>query len=714
MRRLFLVLLFSIPLPLYGAELIHHELSVTLAPADTRLSVRDTITTPENAPRDLQFTLHRGLAPRSLTPGVNIVKQQSKADALFLDAYSAVVPRGVRTFVIAYEGTIYHPVAEAALPQGIADSAGIISDQGVYLSGSSGWYPDFGRGFITFELEVALPASWDCVSQGERTRHEKGPGATTVRWKSPEPQESVYLIAGRYSSYYKSAGALQVMVFLRSPDKTLADAYLDAAARDIAMYAGLIGPHPYKKFALVENFWETGFGMPSFTLLGPTVIRLPFIINSSYPHEILHNWWGNGVYPDYAKGNWSEGLTAYLSDHLFKERDGSGAEYRVATLQKYTDYVRSGKDFPLSGFRSRFSPSSEAVGYGKSLMFFHMLRLELGDDLFREGLRAFYKTYLFRYATFEDIRSSLETVSRKNLKPLFNQWIARTGAPALALGKTDVLASGKEYLLTAVLEQTQEGAAYLLRVPVAVTLEGREEAVLTTVEMNGKKADLRLRLPARPLRLDVDPEYDLFRRLGRDEIPPALSLALGAKKMLILLPAAARAELLAGYREFAQALGRSGPDEVEVKLDSEVSALPQGRAVTILGWENRFAAGLARTLSEYGVAVRNDSVVVNDEVMPVGDRSFALIARNPDAPDLALGLIATGLPSALRGLAVKLPHYGKYSYVVFQGPEPVNVAKGRWSVAGSKLTRIFPQAEGAVVSVKRGALPPRSPLAKSE
>ena len=36
--------------------------------------------------------------------------------------------------------------------------------------------------------------------------------------------------------------------------------------------------------------------MPSFTLLGSQVIRFPFILTSSYPHEILHNWWGNAVF----------------------------------------------------------------------------------------------------------------------------------------------------------------------------------------------------------------------------------------------------------------------------------------------------------------------------------------------------------------------------------------------------------------------------------
>ena len=65
--------------------------------------------------------------------------------------------------------------------------------------------------------------------------------------------------------------------------------------------AAFIGPYPYDKFALVENFWETGYGMPSFTLLGPEIIRFPFILHSSFPHEILHNWWGNSVFVDYAE-----------------------------------------------------------------------------------------------------------------------------------------------------------------------------------------------------------------------------------------------------------------------------------------------------------------------------------------------------------------------------------------------------------------------------
>ncbi len=330
-------------------------------------------------------------------------------------------------FTLRYSGVIDHPLEAAGAEQarGFQDSPGLITSDGVVLSGNTNWYPDFGTGLMTFDLEVALPENWDAVSQGERTLHELKKKKTTVRWQSSEPQEEIYLVAAKFIEYDKPAGPAEAMAFLRTPDPGLAGKYLDATASYLALYDKLIGPYPYKKFALVENFWETGFGMPSFTLLGPKIIRLPFIINTSYPHEILHNWWGNSVFPEYEKGNWSEGLTAYLADHLMKEQQGGGAEYRLNTLQKYADYVLGNRDFPLTQFRSRHSSSSEAIGYGKSLMFFHMLRLELGDDVFKQGIRGFYTNYRFRSAGFDDLRTSFEAASGKDLAQEFEQWVAQ-------------------------------------------------------------------------------------------------------------------------------------------------------------------------------------------------------------------------------------------------------------------------------------------------
>ncbi|KAB2833854.1 MAG: peptidase M28, partial [Candidatus Dadabacteria bacterium] len=534
----------------------------------------------------VRFALHKGLSPASLTPDGEIEKEQAGD---FGDTYRVKLSKGKRTFTLAYKGRIFHPLEPSGKEQarGMNTTAGIISKDGAVLSGSSLWYPVFDVPFLRFSLLVEVPAGWDAVSQGSRVLHGREKDRTVVQWESKEPQDEIFLIAARFIEYNRSTGRVNAMAFLRSPDRDLAEKHLEATTRYIAMYEELIGPYPYSKFALVENFWETGFGMPSFTLLGPKVIRLPFIINSSFPHEILHNWWGNSVFPDYGEGNWSEGLTAYLSDHLIKEQQGSGAEYRQATLQKYADYVSTGRDFPLTAFRSRHSSPSEAVGYGKALMLFHMLRQELGDEDFIAGLRRFYDHNRFRIASFDDIRKAMEEVSGRDLGVFFKQWAERQGAPALILKKVEVRQEGDGYWLKVFLEQAQEGLPYDLRVPVAVTLEGKEEAHQAVITMEARDVEFSLFLPDRPLRVDIDPSFDLFRRLLREEAPAAISQALGSHEMLVILPSGSEKRLLDAYRTLADTLAGSGPERVVVKTDDEIDAIPSDRAVTVLGWENR-------------------------------------------------------------------------------------------------------------------------------
>ncbi len=692
---------------------LHHDLKVILSPAEHRLEVLDSITLPNEFQNKITFSLHAGLKPTSPTPGVRIIKLAERRGAVPLSSFNIILPPGLRTFAIAYNGIIHHRVEQYGKEQarGFQETPGIISADGVVLSGASFWYPYFGPGLMTFDLAVKLPPTWDAVSQGERTVHVQGGSAAVVTWRSPEPQNEIYIIAGNFTEYTGPANHTQAMVFLRTPDEAMANRYLDATMRYIDMYSSLIGPYPYRKFALVENFWETGFGMPSFTLLGPTVIRLPFIVNTSYPHEILHNWWGNSVFPDYEKGNWSEGLTAYLSDHLMKELEGNGAEYRLDTLQKYADYVLGSRDFPLTKFRSRHSSSTEAIGYGKSLMFFHMLRLELGDDAFRRGIREFYKQYKFSSATFTSIRTSFEHVSGRDLQPEFEQWVARSGAPVLRLGDVTAKKRGDQYLVTVTIKQVQPGAAYRLHIPLAVTQEGQDQALQKFVDMSGREQEMTITVPARPLRLDIDPEFDLFRRLDREEIPPAISQALGAKKMLVILPSRAGKGLLGAYREFSKSLATSGPDEVEVKLDSAINTLPHDRTIAILGWENRFLEDIVSRTSLYGVVVAKQSVQIGRTEVPRKDHSIVLTARMPKKRELALLFIAADLPEALPGLGRKLPHYHKYSYLAFEGQEPANIAKGRWPVLNSPMTVYLPNKEGNVVASPLGKLASREPLA---
>jgi Peptidase family M1 domain len=690
---------------------IHYDLTVSLEPPRHRLTVKAKITVLGDYRPELHFLLHKGLDPVSLTQGVRVVREGAQSGAVPVESFKVILPKGLRTFEIRYGGEIHHALEshETELERGFRQTPGLISSEGIYLGGESYWYPRFDLGTVTFNLVATLPRTWDLVSQGERTLHKVECRDKRVTWESPEPQEGIFLIAAKFTEYVRTSDRVTAMVFLRTPDEELAKRYLSATERYVALYEKLIGPYPYKKFAAVENFWETGFGMPSFTLLGPKVIRFPFILHSSFPHEILHNWWGNGVFPDYESGNWSEGLTSYLADHLIKEQAGQGAEYRGDTLQKYADYVSGEKDFPISRFRSRHSPSTAAVGYGKTLMFFHMLRQRLGDRDFVQGLKHFFKEYKFRTARFDDVRKSFESVSGIDLKKEFEQWVTRAGAPALKIRNAAYEPEPDGYVVSLSLEQTQPDDAYLLRIPIAVTLEGREHAYESVLVMTEKLQEWRVNVPRRPLRVDVDPAFDLFRKLDRNELPPALSQFFGAKSAALILPSSGSERLLSAYQDLAKSWSKSGPATVQVVIDKNLDMFPSDEAVVIFGWENKFLGKIASALSEHGATLNDERLEVGDIDMPRGSQSVATAIGHPHNAKRVLVLVASENPDALPGLGRKLPHYNKYGYLGFAGNEPINTIKGRWKVSHSPMTTIFSKDGRPTSGVKMGKLAPRKP-----
>ncbi len=726
---------------------LHHDVSVRVDPSEHRISGTDTLDLPaalRTVP--LRVRLHGNLTLTAADPAweVRPAGETKGADA---EESALVVP--LRTWEIRpsggattwpvdgavplrFEGRIHHPVVTGSeeYARSFSGTPGTIGDEGVVLSGATWWLPVIerrpdaapGSDLITFTLTANVPGDWDVVSQGRRTRRETveggrvAPGSEPasrriVTWDCAHPMDEAYLIAAKFTEYERAAGGITAHAFLRAPDPAMASKYLEATAQYIEMYRKLLGPYPFEKFALVENFWETGYGMPSFTLLGPQVIRLPFILHSSYPHEILHNWWGNSVYVDWSKGNWCEGLTAYLADHLIREGQGRGAEYRNDTLKSYRNYVGTDagakRDFPLTEFRSRHSAATQAVGYGKCLMLWHMLRVRMGDEKFVQALQRFYAKHRFRIAAWSDIEPVFSEVAGEDLKPFFTQWTTRTGALHLRIGSV----AGHERATVIEVEQTQGGAPFDgVVVPVAVTLEGVADAVMTSVRLEGGRGVLTVPTDGkRVVRIDVDPEFDVFRALDQSETPPTLSEMFGAEHVTLIVPAK-DAPLAAEWRTFAQTWASGGKDVVIVAED-EIEALPAGRAVWALGAANRFGPKVSAALASAGGHVdEKEARFGSGEAVPRGNHSFVYVARHPADPKAAAGWVGTDVAAAIPGLARKLPHYGKYSYLAFAGEAPDNVVKGVWAATDSPLVQFV--GEGMKTRPARGKLPPRMPLAR--
>lgn len=704
------------------ASLPAYSLDITLEAATHTLGVDATLRLPASlAGKSIEFLLNDTLTIDESTPSAERLGTSGAEGFVGINGSSAALGGAGRaaryrvalsaqdpTLRLRYRGVVNAPLTtppeESA--RSFSETTGLIDARGVYLAGSTLWYPYLGDELFTFELTARAPEGWHLISPGDGTSRDAG---GIARWRSPLPLDELHLVGGPLTRYSTAAGAVEALVYLRKADESLAGKYLEATARDLEMYRALIGPYAYGKFALVENFWETGYGMPSFTLLGSQIIRFPFILTSSYPHEILHNWWGNSVFVDYDTGNWCEGLTAYMADHLFKEQQGQGAEYRRDTLKRYRDYVREGRDFPLTEFRSRHSAATEAVGYGKTLMGFHMLRRQMGDEPFRRALATFYRSQRGKRASFRDVRAAMEKASGLTLGVFFEQWVDRAGAPDLRVENVRTERAGNEFVIRGDLVQAQPGAPWSMQVPVPVRTASGESAHV--VALSGARTAFELRAAEAPLRLEVDPDFDLFRVLDARETAPSLGQIFGEPEILAVLPASASVAEQEAYRAMLKSW-ESAAQTIETALDRDVRELPADRAVWVVGRGNALAARHFASDAAIGLDISSTAVGTPAGPIPFAANSSVIVRRHPRNPAKAIGWITVDPLAAAPGLARKLPHYGKYSYLGFAGDEPTNTVKGEWPTSDSPLRLDLRQATDRATPLPVIARAQRAPLAE--
>jgi hypothetical protein len=228
-----------------------------------------------------------------------------------------------------------------------------------------------------------------------------------------------------------------------------------------------------------------------------------------------------------------------------------------------------------------------------------------------------------------------------------------------------------------------------------------------TVAMDVKQQTFALDLDAPPTRVDIDPQFDLFRKLAVAETPPALTRLFGAEDLLVVTPDQAPAGLKAAWQVFAEDMSHMGPERVKIVRDSELDALPADRAVAVLGWRNRFTPEMQKQLARHPVEFKADTIRTATETTPRSQHAFAWVTRGiagDGATEASVrALITTDLAGALPGLGRKIPHYHRYSYLGFAGEEPENVLKGRWPVTDSPMS----------VALEADAVPARLPKASA-
>ncbi len=698
--------------PEFGFDILNHNLTVTLDPSQHTLKATDKLTADFKSKKQVRFLLNKNLRVTHVAleestctfgsqtgPEMDKLLPASVAEDSSLIRHAQLIvvhlpelQKKPEHLTVTYEGQIVDSLAGAEFSHTFLanQTTGVISEKGVYLGESTLWYPTIPGDLASLRVDATTPRPFEVVSQGVLVvRKVQGDRMRTV-WQERNPQDAIYLVAGPYSVAARLVPGtnVRVMTYFFQQSADLVDKYLTASARYIQLYDRLLGPYAYAKFAVVENFFPSGYGMPSFTLLGSHVIRLPFIVYTSLGHEICHNWWGNGVFVAPEGGNWCEGLTTYCADHYYEEAKSkeAGAEYRKNIDRDYTVYVHSNNDFPLTEFRERTDPASRAIGYGKAAMVFHQMRMLLGDDKFWNALRNVYRDYVFRYASWRDFEKVFREFYGQDLRWFFEQWVERKGAPELVLREARKEQIGDRYKITVVVGQAGT-PLYRLLVPVRVrTTAGTEQKLL---DLQTEVDSVAIEVVNRPVDVAVDPYFDVFRRLDPSEFAPSLAQIIGEDRPVFVMPGAASPELTAAYKQVVQQLDRKKRGEVATDATVQLDSLV-GRSFVVFGgpWENELWKKLNLQIPSE-LLLEPDHVAVAGQEFYLNGKGTTLIAvlRNPRSPDKAVLAVVTDKPAALEAVAPKLVHYGKYSYLVFMQGQ--NVAKGSWPVTNSPLVVRF-------------------------
>ena len=535
--------------------------------------------------------------------------------------------------------------------QAAADSEDDINADGIAMTGF--WHPRLDQP-CRYSLQATVPKGMRGVSEADSITTLPG-AENVVSTRFDHPVAAIHFIAGPYKVGRTAlAGGGEVVSYFFAEDAELAARYREKAAGYIERYSKLIGPYPYQRFSIVENRRPTGYAMPTFTLLGSAVVRLPFIVDTSLGHEVLHSWFGNAVAVG-AGGNWCEGLTTYLADQAYAADKGEGVAFRKNEILKYQSYIHADNAKAVTAFtgadleRGPAALANRALGYGKVAMIFHDLRRRLGDDAFFTALRAFFRDHNGGTATWDDIKAAFRATGGKEIEPLFDQWLERDDIPALTARDFEITEEdGHPQLRLTLIQKTKE--PYDLEIPLTVTTDAG--TVRRVVHARNKETPVSFTLDAAPRLFTIDPDYDLMRTLVADEIPPSWSWFKGAENKLAVVNSAAEYDLYQPLIDHLEAMGTEilAADEI---TDQELT----GRAVIFLGTSGRIPRSLFAKVGHPATGLTID------------------VRRNPLNPELPMVLATAAGRAEISAALPRLSHYGRYGYLHFEGGRTTDKAR---------------------------------------
>lgn len=306
--------------------------------------------------------------------------------------------------------------------------------------GASTWFPsnDHPADRATYSFHLTVPPGYTGLANGIQTATAQNwNGTRRFDWEMNRPMATnlAVVAVGDYAKIEEETEnglTLEYFAYQGTEDKVrevfsstdLLFSYLEA----------LFGPYPFQSYAQAVTPMANGaIETQTMTMMPRSVIRADSeeALFTLIAHEIAHHWYGNTVGLKSWQDIWlNEGFATYAEWLALEQRYGiqpplnqrSAQERALSTNRRHTPLAN-----PLPN--ETFGTDS----YVKGAWVLHMLRQNLGDDLFFELLQQWAVVYADQPVTTLDFFRVAEQVGNRDLTRFRRQWLETPGIPEYRL-----------------------------------------------------------------------------------------------------------------------------------------------------------------------------------------------------------------------------------------------------------------------------------------
>ncbi|MDG2992176.1 M1 family metallopeptidase [Candidatus Synechococcus calcipolaris G9] len=380
------------------------------------------------------------------------------------------------------------------------------------------WFPcfDYPGQLATSEVRVRVAHPYLAISNGE-LRYVTEEGSDKIyHWYQPQvhPSYLITLAVGDFAQLEDHWQGKPVTYYVTKGREEDARRTMGKTPRMIEFFSDIFGyAYPYSKYAqvCVEDFIFGGMENTSTTLLTDRCLldeRAALDNRSSeslVAHELAHQWFGDLVVIKHWSHAWiKEGMASYAEVLWTAAEYGpnEAAYYRLNEARNYLheDKSRYRRPIVTHVYRAAMELYDRHL-YEKGACVYHMMRQELGDELFWRGIHTFLQTHAHKTVETVDLLRAMETATGRNLLPLFDQYVFRGGHPdyhvTYGWDKDGSLA-----VLTIKQKQAKEGTHWLeqglfdLKLPIGFGYVADDGAVtLDQVTIRVQEAEQRFYFP---------------------------------------------------------------------------------------------------------------------------------------------------------------------------------------------------------------------------